>query len=119
MIRGFHWFLALTSAVVMTLAGLEAARRMLLKRQPGVLATRIAGIMLLLLALTTASGLGMFVAWVRPRENLHFLYALLALGAIPIANLLGSRGSPRIRALATVVGALFGLVLIARLFMTG
>jgi hypothetical protein len=119
MIRLFHWFLALTSAVVMTLAGLEATRRVLLKRQPGVLATRIAEIVLLLLALTAASGLGMFAAGVHPRKDLHFLYALLALGAIPLANTLGSRGSPRIRGLATVVGALIGLVLIARVFVTG
>jgi hypothetical protein len=119
MISAFHWFLALASAVVTTLAGLEASRRALLKRPPGALAARIAGIVLLLLGLTAASGLGTFVAGVHPRKELHFMYALLAFAAIPLANVLGRRGSPRRYALATVVGALFGSVLIARLFMTG
>ena len=50
---------------------------------------------------------------------LAMLYALLAFGATPVANALGSRKSPRRSALTTVAGALFGLVLIMRLFMTG
>jgi hypothetical protein len=103
----------------MMLAGLEASRRALLKRPPGAVAARISGIVLLLLGVTAASGLGMFVAGIHPRKELHFVYALLAFGAVPVANALGSRGSPRRRALTTVVGALFGLVLIVRLFMTG
>jgi CDP-diglyceride synthetase len=119
MIRGFHWFFALASAMVMTLAGLEASRRALVKRPPGALAARIAGIVLLLLGVTAASGLGMFLGGAHPYNELHFLYALLAFGAIPVANALGSRGSPRRCALTTAVGALFGLVLIVRLFMTG
>jgi hypothetical protein len=114
-----HWFLAVASAVVMTLAGLEASRRVLINRPPGALAARITGIVLLLLGVTVASGLGMLVAGVHPRKELHFVYALLAFGAIPVANALGSRGSPRRRALLTLVGALFGLVVIVRLFMTG
>jgi hypothetical protein len=119
MIRAFHWFLALVSAVVMTLAGLEACRRALLKEQPGLLTARIAGIVLLLLGVTAASGLGMFLGGAHPNKELHFMYALLVFGAIPVANALGSRKSPRRCALTTVVGALFGLVLIMRLFMTG
>ena len=119
MIRAFHWFLALASAVVMTLAGLEACTRAFLKRPPGVPTARIAGIVLLVVGVTTASGLGMFLGGAHPHKELHLMYALLAFGAIPLANALGSRGSPRRRALTTLVGALFGLVLIVRLFMTG
>ena len=119
MIRGFHWFLAIASVVMMTLVGLEASMRALLKRPPGALATRIAGIVLLLLGVTVASGLGMFLGGAHPHKELHFMYALLAFGAIPVANALGSRGSPRKCALTTVVGAFFGLVVIVRLFVTG
>ena len=119
MIRTLHWFLALASAVVMTVAALEASRRAFLKRPPGPMAARITGTVLLLLGVTAASGLGMFVAGVHPRKDLHFVYALLAFGAVPLADALGRRGSPRRRALITVAGALFGLVLIVRLFTTG
>ena len=106
----------MTKAVV---AALEAGRRAFLKRPPGGLAAHITGTVLLLLGLTAASGLGMFVAGVHPRKDLHFVYALLAFGAVPLADALGRRGSPRRRALITVAGALFGLVLIVRLFTTG
>ena len=119
MIRALHGFLALVSAVVMTLAGLEACRRALLKEQPGLLTARIAGIVLPPPGVTAASGLGMFLGGAQPHKELHFMYALLVLGALPVANALGSRKSPRRCALTTVVGVLFGLVLIIRLFMTG
>jgi hypothetical protein len=70
MISAFHWFLALASAVAITLAGLEASRRALLKRQPGALAARIAGIVVLL-GPTAASG-GMFLGGTQPHKKLHF-----------------------------------------------
>jgi hypothetical protein len=114
-----HWFLALTSVLVMTLAGLEASRRAFLNRPPDAIAARLTAIVLLLLGATAASGLGMLAAGVHPRKDLHFVYALLAFGAIPIANALGSGRSPRKRALITAGAALFGLVVIGRLFMTG
>jgi hypothetical protein len=103
----------------MTLVGLEASRRAFLNRPPDAMAARLTGIVLLFVGVTAASGLGMLVAGVHPRKELHLVYALLAFGAIPIANALARRGSPRRRALLTAGGALFGLVVIVRLFMTG
>ncbi len=119
MISALHLFLALASAVVMTPAGLEASMRAVQNRKPGTLAARISAIVLLLLGVTVASGLGMFLGGARPHEGLHFLYALLAFAAIPVIGVLTGNARPRGRALATVVGALIGLVLIVRLFMTG
>jgi hypothetical protein len=119
MSSALHWFLAIASVLIMALVGLEASRRALLNRPPDAMAARLTGLVLLLLGVTAASGLGMLVAGVHPRKELHFVYALFAFGAVPVANALGSRGSPRRRALITAGGALFGLVLIARLFMTG
>lgn len=119
MITVLHWFLALASAAVMTLAGLEASVRAVLKRKPGTLAARSAGGVFLLLGVTAASGLGMFLGGARPHEWLHLLYALLASAAVPVASTLASRASLRGRALASAAGALIGLVLIVRLFMTG
>jgi hypothetical protein len=101
------------------LVGLEASRRAFLNRPPGAIAAHLTATVLLLLVLTAASGLGMLVARVHPRQELHFMYAVLAFASIPIANALGSRASPRKRALLTAAGVLFGLVVIVRLFMTG
>jgi hypothetical protein len=119
MSSALHWFLALASVLVMALVGLEAARRLLLNRPPAAMAGRLTAIILLMLGVTAASGLGMLVAGAHPREQLHLMYALFAFGPIPVATALGIRGSPRRRALTTLVGAIFGLVVMMRLFMTG
>jgi hypothetical protein len=119
MIRTLHLFLAYASAAVVALVGLEAAIRLVRNRKPGTLAARLAESVLLILGITAASGLGMFVGGARPQEMLHLLYAALAFAAIPVTNMFAGRLSPRARALATIVAALIGLVLIVRLFMTG
>jgi hypothetical protein len=83
------------------------------------LSGRLAGLVLLVVGVTIAGGLGLFVAGARPRESLHFVYAILAIGAIPVASSLAGRMSPRQEALTTLAAALVVVVLIARLFQTG
>jgi hypothetical protein len=119
MIHTLHLFLALASAAVVALAGLEAGLRLARNRKPGTLAARLAESVLLILGITAASGLGMFVGGARPHEGLHLLYAGLAFAAMPVTDMLAGRLSPRARALASIVAALIGLVLLVRLFMTG
>jgi len=119
MSSALHWFLGLASVLVVVLVGLESSWRALLNRPPGAVAARLTGIVLLLLGLTAAGGLGMLIAGKHPQNKLHFMYALLAFAAVPTANILGSHGPPRRCALLTVVGALFGLAVIVRLFKTG
>jgi hypothetical protein len=119
MIHTLHLFLACASAAVVALAGLEAGVRLARNRKPGPLSARLAESLLLILGITAASGLGMFVGGARPHEGLHLLYAGLAFAAIPMTDMLAGRLSPRVRALATTVAALIGLMLIVRLFMTG
>ncbi len=119
MIHTLHLFLAFVSAVVVALAGLEAGLRLVRNRKPGTNASRLSQCVLLILGVTAASGLGMFVGGARPHELLHLLYAGLAFSAIPVTDLLAGRLSPRARGLASTVAALIGLVLLVRLFMTG
>ncbi len=119
MIVGLHWFLALASAAAMALVGLEAAVRAVQQRAPGVLTARASAAVLVLLGITAAGGLGIFLGGGRPHEWLHFLYAVLAFAAVPVTDVVAHGASPRTRALATAIAALVGLVLILRLFMTG
>lgn len=75
--------------------------------------------MLLFVAITAAGGLGLLVGGARPHELLHFVYAVVALAALPISTSVSARWGPRRQAMATVIGALIGLAVIVRLFGTG
>lgn len=69
--------------------------------------------------MTIAGGLGLLAGSGRPREVLHFIYALVALGMLPVVDMLVRRAGPRGRAIATFAGAAIGLGVIVRLFQTG
>lgn len=85
----------------------------------GPLAERAEQILLLAIVVTAAGGLGLFVSGARPTETLHFLYAVVGLGLLPVTGSLSRRWRPRAQGAATVVAALVVLVVILRLFQTG
>jgi hypothetical protein len=66
-----------------------------------------------------AGGLGLLAGGGRPKEILHFVYAIVALGAVPVADSMARRSGPRRRGIASLIGALVALAVIARLFQTG
>ena len=103
----------------MAFAAVEAARRAWHRVPPGVIAERLEAALLLVLGVATAGGLGMLAGGGSPRAQLHFVYAMVVLGALPIAAAFSREGSPRVRGVASLVGALLGLVVVARLFSTG
>jgi Flp pilus assembly protein protease CpaA len=80
---------------------------------------RFEQLLTLVLVVTMAGGLGLLAGGARPREVLHFVYAAIAVGAVPVADSLSRHGDPRRRGIATCVGALVALVVILRLFGTG
>ena len=80
---------------------------------------RLERLLTLVLAVTAAGGLGLLAGGARPRELLHFVYAVIAVGAVPVAGSLSMQADPRRRGVATLVGALVALVIILRLFGTG
>ena len=101
------------------LAGLEGARRAWQRTPPGSASRRLEGVLLLAIGLSAGGGLGMLIGGARPHEALHFLYAVIAFGTLPIAAGLTRNASDRTRGLASVGGALIALVVVARLFATG
>jgi hypothetical protein len=101
------------------LVGLEAAWRAWRRAPPGRPAERLEQLVIIALVVTVAGGLGLLVGGARPREILHFVYAILALGALAVADSIARRAGPRPRAMATLVAALVALAVIARLFQTG
>src|SRR6266568_1767991 len=62
------------------------------------------------------------IAWIggdRPSEALHYLYAIAALGAVPLAATFASEAPPRPRATVLAVAGLILAVLVWRLASTG
>ena len=46
-------------------------------------------------------------------------YAVIVIGALPIAGMLSRQASPRARGLSSLAGAIVALIVVARLFGTG
>ena len=119
MIIQLHTWLAIAAALVIVLVGLEGGWRALRSSPPGGAPARLEGVLLLMLVVTSAGGLGLLAGGGRPREVLHFVYAIVVLGAVPIAATMSMRASARTRGLASLTGAIVALVVVARLFGTG
>ncbi|HYU93335.1 MAG TPA: hypothetical protein VEN95_07645 [Actinomycetota bacterium] len=114
-----HLILAWGTAFAVAGVVVEGAVRSVLGRGPGRLAEAGVGLVLVLIGMTAAAGLAKLVRGERPAESLHFLYAALAFGLIPVTDSFGKRASPRGKALIRSAGALVALGVLARLFATG
>jgi hypothetical protein len=101
------------------LVGLDAAVRIVRRTSPGAVAERLQQVYLIALVVTVAGGLGLLLGGARPREMLHFVYAVVALSALAVAESISRQASPRRRAIASLIGAFVALAVIARLFQTG
>jgi hypothetical protein len=119
MVTEAHHWLAYVIAAPVLLTGIEGATRAWRRTPPGALASRLGNLVQLLLGVTIAGGLGLLVGGARPRELLHFVYAVLVFGALPVANAVSGRFGPRGRGVATFLGAAVALGVIARLIATG
>jgi hypothetical protein len=86
---------------------------------PSPIAGRLEAILLIVLGATIAGGLGLLAGGERPREALHFLYAVVAIATLPVANSIARRFRPITQAWVAVGAAGVILVVIARSFGTG
>jgi hypothetical protein len=105
--------------LVVVLVGLEALVRIVRRTPPSDVTERLEQVYLIALVVTGAGGLGLLLGGARPREFLHFVYAIVALGALVVADSISRRATPRTRATATLIGAFVALAVIARLSQTG
>jgi hypothetical protein len=114
-----HNWLAYASLILVAIVALDAAWRAWRGRPRGPLADRLGAVVLIVLVITGAGGLGILAGGSSPAEALHFLYAILAFASLPVADSLSRGRSPRRQAFATLVAAMIAMVLIVRLFQTG
>jgi hypothetical protein len=114
-----HGWLALASGFLATLVGIEALLRAIRRTPPGPAASRLEGVLLVAIGVTAAGGLGILAAGGSPRELLHVVYAVVALGILPVAGRLGARWEARRRGFTTLIGAVVTLVAFVRLYATG
>jgi hypothetical protein len=102
---------------MVAILGLDAARHAW-RGPSGTGSDRLEAVVLITLVITSAGGLGMLIGGARPTEPLHVLYAILALGSLPLARSLSRRMDPRRKALVTLGAVVVAVVLIVRLFQT-
>ena len=114
-----HLWLAVACALLIAAAGAEAVVRLVRRAVPGRLAERLDQVVLLVLLITTAGGLGLVAGGGGPQSSLHYIYAVVALGLLPLASTFTRGRSARVRAGATVVAAIVALVVVWRLSQTG
>src|SRR6266498_3169332 len=114
-----HRILAVASGTAVVLVGLDGMVRAWYARVPGTLTARASFLALVLLGAATAGGLGSLVRDPAPRQWLYVMYGVLALTTLPIINAIARPTHPRLSGLAALVGALWALALISRLFATG
>lgn len=119
MIAQLHSALAYLSLGLALIVAVDSGWRAWRGNAGTALGARFDPILLIATGVAAAGGLGIFVGGGRPHEALHFVYAVLALGAIPVANSLGRGRSVRQAALARFIGAVVAVVVIWRLFQTG
>jgi hypothetical protein len=117
--QDLHLILAWATACALAAVAIEAGVRTARRRPPGKLAEIGLGLALVLVGMTSAAGLAMLVRGEQPREWLHFLYAILAFGLVPVADVIAMHAAARRKGLARLAGALVALGVIARLFSTG
>jgi uncharacterized membrane protein len=114
-----HVMLALASLAAMLGVAAEGAARLARARPPGRAAAAGSGVVAILLGMAAAGGLALLLGGQRPKEFLHLVYGLLALGLVPLADSLAAQAGPRRRALVRFLGALVAAGVIMRLFATG
>lgn len=68
---------------------------------------------------TAAGGLGLLVGGTGPRDTLHLVYGMVALGSLPIGNALSRGARPRRAALIALAARIVLVAVIVRLFQTG
>lgn len=119
MVAQLHVALAYLGIGLAIAVAVDAGWRAWRNRRAGALSERLDALLLIATGVAAAGGLGIYVGGGRPAEGLHFIYAVLVLGAVPIAKSIGGKGSTRRIATARLIGAVVAVVLIARLFQTG
>lgn len=79
----------------------------------------LANITLIAVLIASAGGLGILLGGGAPADSLHYVYAAIALVALPLTTSLTRNRRPRTAAVIVLVVAVALLVVIARLFQTG
>lgn len=83
------------------------------------MAARLEGLLLLAIGAAAAGGLGILAGGGNPHELLHFVYAGVAFGILPVLGRAISGWESRRRAWAMLLAAVVTLVAILRLAATG
>jgi hypothetical protein len=118
MLGDIHIVLAFGSIAVFVLVGIAAVVSVV-RRAPDPAAAPLDALVLVVIAMNAVVGGGFLVGGRAPRELLHYVYALVAFAAMPVADFVALRWDDRSRGYARLLGAIVGVVVIIRSFATG
>ena len=113
-----HRILAFVAIGLFAVVGLGAALSAVRSRADRA-AVVVDALLLAVVGLAIALGAVLLIGGSRPRELLHFVYAVAAFAAVPVADLVALEWSDRRRGIARVVASLIGIAVVVRSFATG
>jgi hypothetical protein len=114
-----HLALTATAALAFALTLAVGLPTLVRDRSPQPWLDRIILLDLAAGALATLSGLALVLTGDRPRDTLHLVYGVVVLAVVPSTRYMARAGRWRRRAGWISLGAVLGLLLVARLAMTG
>lgn len=109
----------MAAIALVAVVAFEAAWRAFRDLPPSHTTGLLANITLIVVLIASAGGLGILLGGGAPTDSLHYVYAAIALVALPLATSLTRNRRPRTTAVIVLVIAVALLVVIARLFQTG
>ena len=109
----------MAAIALVAVVAFEAAWRAFRDLPPSQTTGLLANITLIVVLIASAGGLGILLGGGAPADSLHYVYAAIALVALPLATSLTRNRRPRTTAVIILVIAVALLVVIARLFQTG
>lgn len=118
MVAEIHRLLAFLAIGLFVAVGLAAAASAV-RSQRDRAAVIVDALVLAVVALGVLLGIVLLVGGSRPREILHYVYAVVAFAAIPAADLIALDWTDRRRGIARLVASLVGIAVVIRSFATG
>ena len=116
---GAHALLGLLALVLALIAGAWSVGLVVLRRPPGTLFLGSLVWLVAVIGVTAVLGAATAVSSAPPRDPLHLVYGILAVGVLPGATLVASGRTGRGQTVVAAIACVVLVILLLRLLQTG